>query len=123
MRSFLTIGTFVYKRFQGENIASPGVLGRQNEERFHMPRRDIPIKEFYDSFRRDVATFKEKLPELLQKFPGQYVAILDGQVVAHMAEWKALIDLTQREYPDKFVLVEHVVERTNEVLDMDSIEG
>lgn len=86
-------------------------------------RKNVKVQEFYATFRRDVAAFKEKLPQLLKQFPGEYVAVFNGEIVAHMKRWEDLVDMTQRDYPDKFVLLEKVVPKEKVVIDMDTLGG
>lgn len=112
------------KNARGELTSSLARAGEvTGKEVVMFPHTKKDSEEFFATFRRDVAAFKKKLPSLLEKFPGEYVAILDGEIVAHKPQWKALVDLTQEQYPDRFVLLEQVIPTTNVVIDMDTIEG
>jgi hypothetical protein len=85
-------------------------------------KKDAAVESFYADFRRDVDAFKKMLPTLLQKFPGDYVAILGGNIIAHEATWEKLVQLTKEKYPDRFVLLEHVVETEPTTVHMDTLE-
>ena len=87
------------------------------------PVQKTDVEAFYASFRLDVATFQQQLPQLLQEFPNQYVAILDGQIVDHEGNWKGLAESVQRRFPGKFVFIERVVPKEKVFVDMDTLEG
>jgi hypothetical protein len=84
---------------------------------------ELSVEDFYVVFNRDVAAFKEKLPQLLETFPGEFVAIFDGEIVAHMPKWEDLVKLTQKKYPNKFVFVEQISPENEKVEVMETIEG
>jgi hypothetical protein len=86
------------------------------------PQKKLEAREFYIAFQRELAVFKEKLPQLLKQFPNEYVAILDGNIVCHMSKWDDLVDLTQKRYPDRFVLLEKVIPETKTVTEMETLE-
>lgn len=85
--------------------------------------QDSDTEQFFSSFKRDVAKFKAELPTLLNECPGEYVAILDGEIVAHLPSWENLAELTNRQYPDRFVLLEQVTPDKREPVDMDTMES
>ena len=84
---------------------------------------DKPIRDFYASFRRDVAAFEKHLSRMLREYPGEYVAILDGEIVDHKQTWEELAESTHQRFPDKFVFLEKVIPKTKTVVDMDTLEG
>jgi hypothetical protein len=81
------------------------------------------VQEFYGTFRRDAAAFEEQLPRMLEEFPGEYVAILDGEIIDHRTKWEELFKATRERYPDRFVFLEHVVPKSKVSVDMDTLEG
>lgn len=52
---------------------------------------ETELAEADEAFAREVAAFKALKPELLKKFPGQYVAIYQKQVVANGVNRLALV--------------------------------
>jgi len=121
-----TFSTLFSRHIQRRQNTSPGNVGEATRKEGSMPlekKGTLTVEEFYITFQRDVKTFKEKLPQLIQEFPGEYVAILDGEIVAHMPRWENLIELTQRQYPKKFVFVEKISLEVQAVENMDALEG
>ena len=84
---------------------------------------DRAVKEFYTDFERDVAVYQHELPRMLTNFPGEFVAILNGQIVGHRPDWKELHASVQERFPNKFVFMERVTPRGEIIVDMDTLEG
>ena len=57
---------------------------------------------------QEIAAFHDLHPELLEHFPGQYVAVYQGQVVDHDSEQLALYLRIRQRYPDEVVLIRQV---------------
>ena len=81
------------------------------------------VDDFYIAFYHEIEVFRAKLPQLLEQYPGEYVAIFKGEIVAHRPTWEDLANLTQKEYPNDFVLMEKVEPQEQVVEYMDTIEG
>jgi len=81
------------------------------------------VEAFYARFQIEVTTFERQLPSLLQRFPGEYVAIYQGKVIAHRESWDEVANYTRDCYPDEFVLIEKVAPAEKISVDMDTLEG
>lgn len=55
--------------------------------------------------------FAKMLPELLERYPGEFVAILDRQVVAHTANERELIQGISQRNDERFVFLGYVPPR------------
>jgi len=81
------------------------------------------VEAFYAHFQNEVTTFERQLPSLLQQFPGEYVAIYQGKVIAHRGSWDEVASYTRDRYPYEFVLIEKVVPAEKITVNMDTLEG
>jgi Family of unknown function (DUF6364) len=59
---------------------------------------------------REIATFHELHPMLWSKYPGEYAAIHNGQLVDHDSDRVALLDRITKIFPEDFVLVRPIRE-------------
>lgn len=113
----------------GENLALPAnTTGKQQDENEGDRTMLSSITKeqeitYLEDFRREAAAFERLLPELLKKFPNEYVAIFQGEVIGHRGSWE---DLTEslyevyEQFPDRPILLEKVVEPTNIAVHMDA---
>lgn len=58
--------------------------------------------------------------QLLMRYPGEYVAVFQGQVVDHDADRVALVTRIDEIYPDEVVLIKRVTDEPDRVLHMRS---
>lgn len=58
--------------------------------------------------RRARAYFNEHLDELLKKFPGEYIAIIEQEVVFHHSDLGNLTRKVYREYKQRPIFIEKV---------------
>ncbi|MEZ4737400.1 MAG: DUF5678 domain-containing protein [Caldilineaceae bacterium] len=65
-------------------------------------------EEEEQKMQQEIAAFHDLHPALLQTFPGQYVAVHQGQVVDHDAEQLALYLRIRQRYPEEVVLIRQV---------------
>ena len=65
-------------------------------------------EEEQQKMQQEIAAFHDLHPELLEHFPGQYVAVYQGQVVDHDSEQLALYLRIRQRYPDEVVLIRQV---------------
>jgi hypothetical protein len=81
---------------------------------FRLPLTDAETvnykKDLEQSFIKNKAAFVRQLPELLEKCPGEYVAIIDEEVVATSPEEMPLAKDMSRLYPTRFVFIGHVLQ-------------
>jgi hypothetical protein len=79
-----------------------------------LPRSQKSTVEDNLTYEPDEAVEREKSayialhPALWQKYPGQHVAIYNGQLVDHDVDFAALYDRIDRQYPDEFVWLTQV---------------
>jgi len=66
---------------------------------------------------RDFNWIGEKYPQLQRKYPGQYVAIKDGRVVAHGRDIKRVYETAERKVGKGFV-TEYILSGQPFVLDI-----
>jgi len=64
--------------------------------------------EEQEKMQQEVAAYHELHQDLWQNFPGQYVAVYQGQVVDHDGEQLALYLRIRQRYPGKVVLIRQV---------------
>ncbi len=57
---------------------------------------------------REERAFQELHPQLLQRYPGEFVAILDGEVVDHDTDQVMLYKRVRKHCPGRFVLIAEV---------------
>jgi hypothetical protein len=86
---------------QGEQII--GVLVPPDEyEQFRAWRetqgRRIQTQQRHEAFEREVAAFERMLPELLQKYRGQVVAIYNSRVVEVSRSGEGIAEVAERVY-------------------------
>lgn len=86
-------------------------------------KRDIAVEDFYNAFSYNMAIFEKKLPQFIKDFPGEYVAMIKGEVIAHMSSWEDLTRFARRAYPGKHVFIERAMKKNDAVMHMDTIEG
>lgn len=70
----------------------------------------IPPAEPDVQVEREKAAYLQLYPELREKYPGQFVAIHEGQLVDHDQEYEALFERIDDRYPDTFVWLAKVEE-------------
>ncbi|MCB8945977.1 MAG: hypothetical protein H6658_19700 [Ardenticatenaceae bacterium] len=63
---------------------------------------------------REEAAFQQLHPKLWQQYPGQYVAIHDGQLVDHDTDQVTLFLRMREQYPDEFVWIAPVQPQAQE---------
>jgi hypothetical protein len=63
----------------------------------------------------NLRAFRALLPELLQKWPGEYVAFNRGNLVEHSRRRQDLLEAVRRRFPDESVFVAQVAEATRGV--------
>ncbi len=61
-----------------------------------------------DAMWREELAFQRLHPELVKRYLGEYVAVLDGQVIDHDRDQVALYKRIRQRYPDQFVLISPV---------------
>jgi hypothetical protein len=66
-----------------------------------------------EAFKREDAAFRRKLPELLGKWHGQFVAMKGGQVVDRDGKKGALATRMAQTYKGQFVLIRQVTEKSD----------
>lgn len=71
----------------------------------------IPEAALSDPIDREIAAFFELHPSLVNRYPGHYVAIYQGQLIDHDADKLALFTRIEEAYPDEFVLLRPVQEQ------------
>ena len=64
--------------------------------------------EEQEKMQQEIAAYHDLHPELLKNFPGQYVAVHQGQVVDHDMEQLALYLRIRQHYPGEIVLIRQV---------------
>lgn len=69
---------------------------------------ETELAEADEAFEREVAAFKALKPELLKQYPGQYVAIYQGQVVGHGDNRLALVKEVYNQFGEVPCYVEKV---------------
>ncbi|MCY3656533.1 MAG: hypothetical protein F4Z08_07875 [Chloroflexi bacterium] len=75
------------------------------------------LREDLASFRRSARTFSSDRPRLIDEYRQQWVAVLDGEVVAHADSFPAVIDaVDQRQLPRSRVLVRFVDENVRTMI-------
>ena len=97
------------------------ILLKKDNRDANLPKRDSQSDNFYKDFIRNVIVFKESLPRLLNEIPGEYVAILSGEIIDHRSTWESVFTATREAHPNAFVLIERVEQRPTEFIDMDSL--
>ncbi len=81
-----------------------------------MPEHDL--KESFaaeDGVDAEELAFRALHPMLIKKYPGQYVAIMDGQLIDRDMDQLSLYQRVRRTYPDRFVLIAQVQPMAEEV--------
>lgn len=70
---------------------------------------DTPDERAEPDLESDQAWYEAHRPELEQRYPDQYVAIVDGEVVDHDAEFAALAERVHARFGRRHVLMPRVV--------------
>jgi len=65
-------------------------------------------EEEQQKMQQEIAAYRDLHPALLQNFPGQYVAVYQGQLVDHDHEQLALYLRIRQHYPGEVVLIRQV---------------
>jgi hypothetical protein len=68
----------------------------------------VPPSEPNPQIEREEAAYLQLHPQLKKKYGGQYVAIHEGQMVDHDADYGSLFERIDDRYPDKFVWLTRV---------------
>ena len=68
----------------------------------------IPLSEPDTRLLREKAAFNHLFPQLKAKYPDQYVAIHDGELVDHDENYDALFERVDDRFPDSFVWLAQV---------------
>lgn len=108
-------------------IVAPSRLGpsaeRKKSARTSSAAASPAKPDDFAAFQKEHTAFRRRLPRLLNKYAGQYVAFLDGRVVDHDARHWPLAARVSQKYPDRFVLVIPVrPDAANETLRIDTPE-
>lgn len=88
-----------------------------------VPVKNAAVEEFYARFQSEVSTFEKQFPSLILQYPGEYVGIYKGNVVAHMEKWEDVAKFAREHFPNEFVLIEKVASVEKVPVDMDTLEG
>jgi hypothetical protein len=80
----------------------------------------IDWSEADESVDQEIAVYQRLHPELWRKYPGQHVAIQNGQLVDHDADGLALSRRIYSRYPDTFVLIRQVEAQPERVIQLRS---
>jgi|ERR1035438_669617 hypothetical protein len=79
-------------------------------------------EHYFRDFQQEAAAFDRQLPQLLERFLGQYVAVFQGEVIDHSPNWDELSQKIHQSVPNRFVLLERVVPRAEkQVVHMDGV--
>jgi hypothetical protein len=70
----------------------------------------LPDDEEHQEMAREEAAYRAIHAELYARFPGQYVAVYQGQLVDHDTDANALFERIDKDYPDEIVLMTQVRE-------------
>lgn len=62
-----------------------------------------------DKMQREVDAFEAMHAELWEKYPNEYVAVYQGQVIDHDMDEMVLIDRIRAIYPDEVIMVDKVL--------------
>jgi len=65
---------------------------------------------------REEQAFQELHPMLIEKYPGQFVAVMDGRLIDRDANQVALYQRVRQTYPERFVLIAQIQEMPDEVI-------
>ncbi|MCE7986815.1 MAG: hypothetical protein DYG89_37050 [Caldilinea sp. CFX5] len=82
--------------------------GTDIEELAHEAIQRYLQEDEQQKMQQEIAAFHDRHQELLRQFPGQYVAVHQGQVVDHDEEQLALYLRVRQRYPDEIVLIRQV---------------
>jgi len=85
--------------------------------------RQARLERYRSSFERELSAFNAYLPDLLRSYPGQFVAIHNGEVVDKDPVRFRLSKRVRDAYGDTFVLVREVVATAPRTVHVDSPEG
>ncbi len=66
------------------------------------------MNEVTRAFEQEIAAFEQLRPALLKQYPGQYVAIYQGEVVASSNEKLALLDRVREQFGNVVCYIEKV---------------
>jgi hypothetical protein len=76
---------------------------------------------YFSDFLQEAAAFDRQLPQLLERFQGEYVAVYQGEVIDHSKSWDELAEKVHQRVPNRFVLLERVVPKSGNVVHMESV--
>ncbi|MCP5095862.1 MAG: hypothetical protein GY943_09935 [Chloroflexi bacterium] len=99
----------VYQRLQREAAATNRNVAELASEKLSatVPRFDIHPRHAEMEVER--AAFLKMHAELWQKYPYQYVAVFQGEVVDHDDDELTLLERRNEKYPDDIVLIRQVL--------------
>ncbi len=83
---------------------------------------EFEIMAFNADFQKDVSTFNQQLPRLLEQHPGEFVAILSGEIIAHSKDRCELSGSMRKKYPERYVFVKQIAPKSETVERMDGLE-
>lgn len=74
-------------------------------------------KEELKKFDRNVRWFQENYKELKKKYPGEYVAVYNEQVIMHDTDVKAIIDELKKRFEDiGTIVIEYISDEKYELI-------
>ena len=85
-----------------------------------LPAMEIEQKKTTER-EREKQAFHRLHSDLWQKYPQEYVAVYDGEIVDHDVNRAALLERIDNQYPDVFVLIRQVREEPEIVYDHRSV--
>jgi len=83
-------------------------VGEQPETLIERAVRQFLRAEVQRAIHREAETFRARHAELLGKYPGRYVAMVQGQVIDDDLDQMALLARVEDTYPDTPVLIAQV---------------
>jgi len=90
------------------------------EEIIEKAIRDLLHAEASRILARETAVFRTLHAQLLQKYPGEYVALHQGQMIDHDPDQLALYLRVDEQYPDEVILIKQVCSEIEEIYNIRS---
>ncbi len=100
----LTLPEPVYQRAQQVAASTRRDIHEVLSEALAQTFRPFPVDKNRELMLREIEAFRNLHPQLIRQYPGEYVAVYQGQVVDHDSDPVALLKRINQKYPDKVVL-------------------
>jgi hypothetical protein len=105
----------LYRRLERIAKASNRKVDEVVAEHLHATLPPVDDNQESAAMEIEEAAFQSMHAELLQKYPGEFVAVFQGEVVDHDTDQSKLLQRRAAKYPGKVVMIAQVLPEVEEV--------